>query len=422
LPKGKQGFSFMNARSPTPSREPTLIASLRALPRPVWILFFGTFLNKFGTFVVPFLTLYLTREGYSLTDAGIAIGAYGVGHLVASLLGGHLADTFGRRKTIALSMFSAAAAMMLLSQARNLPLVIVLAALAGLTCEMYRPAASALLADLTPAGQRVTAFSAYRLAFNAGWAFGPATGGFLAAYGFFWLFAGDALTSVLFGLVALVALPRGVRSQQNGGSWGETLRGLKQDKQFQQALLASFAISLVFFQMATTFGLHVTQLGFSPGVYGTIISLNGALVVCCELPLTTITRRFPARKTIAAGYLLIGIGFALNAFARSVPELVGCMILFTLGEMIAMPITSAYIADLAPPLMRGRYMGMFGLTWAVGLIIAPGMGMKLLSLGPQALWFCCGALGLVAAGIVFRTSPTLPAEKTLKLRGQSAEV
>src|SRR5262245_52721021 len=114
----------MNAtHPPSVSREPTLLASLRALPRPVWILFFGTFLNKFGTFVVPFLTLYLTREGYPLTDAGIAISAYGVGHLVASLLGGHLADTFGRRKTIALSMFSAAAAMMLLSQARNLPLV-----------------------------------------------------------------------------------------------------------------------------------------------------------------------------------------------------------------------------------------------------------------------------------------------------------
>jgi MFS family permease len=414
----------MNAPPSTSiSREPTLLASLRALPRPVWILFFGTFLNKFGTFVVPFLTLYLAREGYSLTEVGIAIGAYGVGHLVASLLGGHLADTFGRRKTIVASMFSAAAAMLLLSQAQAFPFVVALAALAGLTCELYRPAASALLTDLTSAGQRVTAFAAYRLAFNAGWAFGPATAGLLAAHGFFWLFAGDAMTSVLFGIVALFALPRGVRSRQNGGSWNQALRGLKQDKEFQRALLASFAISLVFFQMATTFGMHVTQLGFSPGIYGAIISLNGALVVCCELPLTTITRRFPARKTIAAGYLLIGIGFALNAFARTVPELVGCMVLFTIGEMIAMPVTSAYIADLAPAHMRGRYMGMFGLTWAVGLIVAPGLGMKLLSLGPLALWFCCGALGLVAAGIVYRRSPALHSTgQTVKLRSESLEM
>src|SRR5437667_2180157 len=106
------------------SPHPPLMASLKALPRTAWILFLGVFLNKFGTFVVPFLTLYLTRQGYSLASAGVAIGAYGVGHLIASLLGGHLADTIGRRKTIVLSMFSAAAAMMLLSQARSLPVII----------------------------------------------------------------------------------------------------------------------------------------------------------------------------------------------------------------------------------------------------------------------------------------------------------
>ena len=79
----------MNAPTSPPT---TLLASLRALPRPAWTLCFGTFLNKFGAFVVPFLTLYLTKEGYSVADAGIAVGAYGVGVLLASLLGGHLAD------------------------------------------------------------------------------------------------------------------------------------------------------------------------------------------------------------------------------------------------------------------------------------------------------------------------------------------
>src|SRR5271157_1955235 len=92
--------------------EPTLVPSLRALPSAAWILFFGMFLNKFGAFVVPFLALYLTRLGYTLTDAGLAIGAYGVGNLIASLLGGHLADTIGRRKTILLSMFSGAGTML----------------------------------------------------------------------------------------------------------------------------------------------------------------------------------------------------------------------------------------------------------------------------------------------------------------------
>src|SRR5271155_3338941 len=104
--------------------EPTLVLRLRALPRPAWILFLGTFLNKFGTFVLPFLTLYLTRRGFTLAAAGFAISAYGLGSLMASGLGGWLADIIGRRKTIVLSMFSVALAMMVLSQSRSLAAII----------------------------------------------------------------------------------------------------------------------------------------------------------------------------------------------------------------------------------------------------------------------------------------------------------
>ena len=105
-------------------REPTLFGSLRALPRAAWVLFAGTFINRFGGFVVPFLTLYLTGQGYSVTAAGLAVSAYGAGNLFASLVGGHLADRLGRRETIVLSMFGAAAAMLLLSQAHALPLIV----------------------------------------------------------------------------------------------------------------------------------------------------------------------------------------------------------------------------------------------------------------------------------------------------------
>src|SRR5512138_2993525 len=189
---------------------PSLKESLRALPRGAWVLFFGTFLNKFGTFVLPFLAIYMTSLGYSVPQSGLAIAGYGVGTLVASILGGHLADQFGRRKVIVASMFSVSLVMLWLSRARELWSIVGLATLAGLTGELYRPASSALLADLVPAGQRVTAYAAYRLAFNAGWAFGPATAGLLAKYSFFWLFIGDAATSLLYGFVAWFALPSGL--------------------------------------------------------------------------------------------------------------------------------------------------------------------------------------------------------------------
>jgi MFS family permease len=410
LPAGEQGFLFsMNT-------QPTLLASLRALPRPAWIIFIGTFLNKFGTFVVPFLTLYLTSQGYTIADAGIAVGAYGVGSLFASLLGGHLADKLGRRRTIVLSMFLGAAAMMALSQARSLPMIIALTALTGLASEFYRPASNALLADLVPAGQRVTAFATLRMAFNAGFAFGPATAGLLAAFGYFWLFAGDAATSVLFGIVALLALPRDSHRAQNNARWSEALRVLRHDRKLHQMLAANLCVGLVFFQMASTFGLYVTQLGFSPAAYGVLISLNGALIVFFELPLTTITRRFPARRVMALGYVIIAIGFGLNFFAHTIPMLVCCMILFTLGEMVTMPMASAYIADLAPANLRGRYLGVSGLTWSVALIFGPGLGMKLLSFSPMIYFVSCGALGLLAAIIVLASVKAKPEENVVAVK------
>jgi MFS family permease len=317
-----------------------------------------------------------------------------------------LADKIGRRKTILLSMFSGAAAMMLLSQAHGLAFIIVITALTGLTNEFYRPASQALLADVVPPEQRVIAFAGLRVSFNAGFAFGPATAGLLAAYGYFWLFAGDAATSALFGLVALLALPQGSRSDTQNASWSDALRVLRCDRKLHQLLLANFAIGLVFFQLASTYSLHITRLGFSPAVFGAVVSLNGALIVFCELPLTRLTRRYPAPQTMAAGHLLCAAGFALNAFAHSITALALCMIVFTLGEMILMPTAAAYLANLAPPEMRGRYMGVSGLTWGSGLVFGPLCGMKLYAAAPAAYWALSAAMGLFAAIIILRPLET----------------
>jgi MFS family permease len=396
LPKGQQALFFLMK---TP--EPTLLSRLRALPRPAWILFLGTFLNKFGTFVLPFLTLYLTQRGFTLNQAGLAISAYGVGGLMASVLGGHLADAIGRRKTIALSMFSVALAMVLLSQSKSLPAIIAATWLAALTGELYRPASSAMLADLVPPELRVTAYAAYRMAFNAGFAFGPATAGFLATRGYLWLFAGDAGTSVLFGVIALIALPAGLPIRREEGTWSHDIKALVRDGKLLRVLSGAFVIGLVFLQISSAFSLQVTHQGLPASTYGLILSLNGVLIVCCELPLTSLTRRFPSRLVMAVGYLLIGAGFSLNTLAHSASMLVACVVIFTVGEMVAMPVAAAYIANLAPPHLRGRYMGAYALTWSAGLVCAPQLGLRLFGIAPAALWLTCGALSLLAAAIIF---------------------
>jgi MFS family permease len=374
-----------------------LLTTLKSFPRPVWVLLAGIFLNKFGTFVVPFLTLYLTRRGFTTSDAGLAIGAYGLGRLCAAFIGGHLADTIGRRKTIVLSMVLAAVSMMLLSQARSLPVIVLLTGLASLTGELYLPACGALLADLVPEHQRVTAYAAYRMAFNAGWAFGPAAAAFLAAHSFLWLFVGDALTSVLFAVVAWCWLPHGVRSAQAEAGWSEAWVVLKQDRRIQQVALATVFIGLVIHQLVSSYGLHVTKLGFSDATYGALLSLNGLLVVLIELPLTTRSRRFPSRPVMAVGYLLMGAGLALNAVFASLPALIIGMSVFTLGEMIYAPVAGAYVSSLAPARMRGRYMGAWGFSNSLSLMVGPSLGMMVFARSPVVLWLACAGLAGLAA-------------------------
>src|SRR5205823_4108061 len=137
---------------------------------------------------------------------------------------GHLADRIGRRNTIALSMFASAAAMLALSQARAFIPILILSCLTGTAAELYRPASSALLVDLVGKEQSVFAFGMYRFAVNLAFAAGPATAGFLADRSFFYLFLGDAITSVAYGIIALAALPQGLRTYTKEERFGEALR------------------------------------------------------------------------------------------------------------------------------------------------------------------------------------------------------
>ncbi|HJU65750.1 MAG TPA: MFS transporter [Gemmatimonadaceae bacterium] len=385
-----------------PSQTLPLRARVAALPRPAWALFAGTFINRFGSFVLVFLVLYLTRKGYSPAQAGLAASVYGLGHVLASLFGGHLADYLGRRRTIALSMFSAAAALLALSQVSALPLIIILTGFVGLTAELYRPAAAALLADLTPAGQRVTAFALYRMAINLGVAAGPAVAGFLAERSFTLLFVGDAITSAAYGAIALIALPEGTRVRSAEERAAGAMRAILADRRFLRLILATTAIALVIFQGYSTVPLHIDALGYSSRVYGALMSLNGVLIVCFELALTSFTHRAPAPRVIAAGYLLTGIGFALTGVALSLPMLAFSVVIWTLGEMLCSPVSAAHVADIAPQHMRGRYQAAFGLTFSIGTILAPMLGTLLFSWSSTSLWIACAALGVASALLVRR--------------------
>lgn len=385
------------------------IAGLRSFPRAVWVLCLGMFLNRFGTFVMPFLALYVIRTGHGAAEAGLAIGCYGAGHLLASLLGGQMADTIGRRRTMLISLIASAVVMAVFPLAEGLPAMVVLAFVAGLVTELYRPACTALLADLVDNEHRVTAFGMLRLAINAGWALGPAAGGWLAAHSYNWLFIGDALTSLAFAVLAFFWLPKNVPGAATDRvPWLAAMTTIRRDRAFIQVLAATFLLAVIFMQPHSTFGLEVKAGGFSEKTYGLLLGLNGMLIVIFELPLTMITRRFPPKPTMALGYVMAGIGFGLIARGSELWIYVLSVTVFTFGEMICLPVQMAYVAALAPANLRGRYMGASGLTWAFALVVGPAAGMKLFEFDPNTLWFALVGCGVLAAAIIAWPARPLP--------------
>jgi MFS family permease len=392
--------------SAAPTGRRSLRQNLRGLPRPTRVLFIGAFVNRLGTFVLPFITLYLTHRGYSVQQAGLGLAAYGVGAIGAQGVGGLLADRFGRRNTIALSMLGGAAFTLSLIWVNGLVGIIVVVVLLGFVAELYRPASSALIADLVAPEARVAAFSAYRLSLNVGWAAGLALGGILAEHSYTWLFIGDATSSIVFAVVALTSLPHGVRTTRHE----ERRRGhatagssIAADHAFLLILGAVFLTAAVFMQNAGTFALYVTDhLHFSTKTYGFLEALNGVIVVAFELPISAWTQHRERTRMIALGAALIGAGFAVLAFVGALPGLLLMVVVWTLGEIVESPATSAFVADRAPEHARGRYQGALGMMYAAAAVASPLIGTTIYHVSPTALWLGCGGVGLVAASLALR--------------------
>lgn len=110
-----------------------IYSNIVALPAAVKILIVGNFINRLGHFVIPFLALYLTKQGYSLTDAGIAISLHASGVLIAAMIGGQLADTIGRRNTILASLIGNGLAVLGMYASADLNTLLLFSVLNGLS-------------------------------------------------------------------------------------------------------------------------------------------------------------------------------------------------------------------------------------------------------------------------------------------------
>lgn len=384
------------------------------MPRALWVLTGGQFINRFGSFVFPFLALFLSERGFSPTSVSAVLGAIAVGQIFSPFISGYLADAIGRRNTITLSLVGGALTVLALYYCETLGALLVMSVLHGFFSQMFGPAANALLSDVVPDGKRVTAFALFRLALNAGYAAGPAVAGFLYTRAPALIFWGDALTTLVFAVGAYALLPHGLRTIEGRvtsprvawKSWGEASVDLMGNRPFLQLLIAKLFMAIAFVQAFNVLALDTHARGISPVDYGLIMGFNGALIMFVELPLVTWIKRFPARGVLVVGFSLVGIGTASFAGADSLGTMFIAMAIYTLGEMVALPVSAAFSAQLAPAKFRGRYFGYMSLAWGIAAL-AGSIGVWAFSILGPTWWIWAGGFGLVAGGLMIPGLPDL---------------
>lgn len=377
-----------------------LAPTVSGLPAAFWWLWIGTLVNRVGAFVLPFLAFYLTDE-LDLTPAfvGLVLGTFGFGSIVATLLGGVLSDRLGRRPVLLISQLSTAAVLVALGLTTAPMAVLVLCGVLGLTSNTARPAFSAMMTDIVAPDDRVRAFSLNYWAINLGFAIAPVLGGLLSRSGYLSLFLVDAATTLVFAMLVFLRVPEshpdlgGPRST-TAGSMADVLR----DRVFLSFVLLTFGFAVVFMQHLSTLPVQMDDDGLSPAQYGTIIALNGAMIVLVTVPLTRWLQRYPRSRVLATSSLFLGLGFGSTMWASTPTEYAATVVVWTVGEVIGAAVAPAIVADLSPRALRGRYQGAFGFSFAAAAMVAPLLGGAVYDrLGGQVLWTGCAVLCFVTA-------------------------
>jgi predicted MFS family arabinose efflux permease len=366
------------------------------LPRNAWLLSLVQFVNRSGSMVLFFLTLYLTRKlGFTLAQAGQAVSAFGLGALAGAYLGGRLCDRLGASAVQRGSLLLSGLNLILLGYLGGFAVIMTAVFLQGLFSEALLPGNATAMARECPPSVRTRGFALNRLAANLGVTIGPVLGGYLAMWNYHALFWVDGLTT----LAALAIFNCYFKGEPPPRSWTAEAAAATplpgQKRRLRAIFFLVFGIGLIFSQLFSTFPLYIhSAYGFAENRIGQLLAINTVLIVLFEMILIQGLRKIRPLTTIAVGALLTGLGFALTPLGRGYPYAALTVVVWTLGEMLSLPLLTSEVANRSHEGNRGRHMGWFGVSFSLAWMLGPILGSEIYSrFSPLALWLGCGVLG-----------------------------
>jgi predicted MFS family arabinose efflux permease len=374
----------------------------KGIPKNIWWLSLVNLINRMGTMVYPFMTIYMTRSlGFSISAAGFVMACFGVGAILGSYLGGKFTDKFGFYKVQIFTLMGGGIMFFILGYLENYVAICITSFLLSAVNEAFRPANISALGYFTTKENNTKSFSLNRLAFNLGWSVGGSIGGIVASINYQSLFWIDGCTNI-FAAIALIIIFKDV----------EIIKPLEinkptnitrptQDKFFMFFCLNTFLFAACFFQHFTNLpAFYKNMYNFNESFIGFLFTLNGLIIVVFEMNLIHYVNKFRLNKKI------ISIGHILHAFAFILLILIPItyfsstiqFILITVSEMLAFPAMYAIWINRTNEYNRGSYAGWNAMSWALAQTVGPFGGALIADhLGFNWLWGLVVVLNIITA-------------------------
>ena len=377
------------------------------LSRPTWLLSIVMLINRSGTMVVPFLTLYLISMGYSIPKAGFVFAFFGFGAFTGAFVGGKLTDKIGFYPVQIIALLGGGIMFFVLAQMQDYWLICLFTYLLAFINEAFRPANSTAIAFYSQLENRTRSYALNRLAINLGWAIGSGIGGILANINFSLLFYVDGITNIVAAILIWVFL-KPVTFKSASEKHFETARSLSpyRDKVYLLFILLTVLFASCFFQLFTNLSPYFfSELHFSKPLIGFLLAANGIIIAIVEMVLIyKLEGRQKDLDYIFFGILMVGIAFLMLNIPGMGPVMAFCMItMVTFGEIFSMPFMNSFWISRTQPANRGEYAALYSMAWSAAQTLGPLGGSQLAGhLGFKWLWFSAGVLCITVSLLIRR--------------------